>query len=134
LWRYKLVEFDPCPLWNFISLLELWNRVAAMYNNSLPNFFFFAEVNGFLLGWLILNVIGWEMVSQYHGDQGLACWNSVCKYSVCGCASISLYFVSACVFEFDVFMFTFVTSFCAFAMHVKDLPFLLIGRNALIGF
>jgi len=74
-------------------------------------FYFFAEVNGFLLGWLILNVIGWEMVSQYDGGQGLACWNSVCKYSVCGCASISLYFVSACVFEFDVFMFTFVTSF-----------------------
>lgn len=59
--------------------------------------------------------------------------NSVCKYSVCGCSSISLYFVSACVFEFDVFMFTFVTSFCAFAMHVKNLPFLLFGRNALIG-
>lgn len=44
-----------------------------MYNNSLPilYFCFFAEVNGFLLGWLILNVIGWEMVSQYHGDQGV---------------------------------------------------------------
>ncbi|KAJ6914133.1 hypothetical protein NC651_016404 [Populus alba x Populus x berolinensis] len=39
----------------------------------------------------------------------------------------SLYILCQLVFEFDVFMFTFVTSFCAFAMHVKNLPFLLVG-------